>query len=70
MTRLLKNYDVLRKAFKIGLRILKADDFETEISLCLVNHAEVLNKKLETEDQKAIADYMSSYCQSLVSTIT
>jgi hypothetical protein len=68
--RLLENHDVLRTAFKIGLREFDANHFENELNDCLKDHAELLRRKSRTEDQKALAWYMGESCQSLANTIT
>jgi hypothetical protein len=68
--RLLENHDMLRRASKIGLRLLRASDFETELSVCLKFHAGTLKKNSRTEEQKAFANYMEFYYHSLARTVT
>lgn len=68
--RLLENHDMLRKASKIGLRLLKASDFETEFRICLNRHANTLKENSRTEEQKAIAHYIEFHYSSLARTIS
>jgi hypothetical protein len=70
VSRLLENQNLLRMASKIGLRLLKANDFETELSVCLKSHSENLKAKSRTEEQKAIAYYMEFHSHSLARTLT